>query len=58
MCNSIFNLSNYLADFAVLIKDQVGSNSTIVNKPPVEDDPQQRRPVIKLAKDVSFNETF
>ncbi|TRY80978.1 hypothetical protein TCAL_02960, partial [Tigriopus californicus] len=41
-----------ILDFAQLIKSQVKSASPIVHRPAVEDDPQQRRPVITLAKEV------
>jgi len=38
--------------FATLIRDMVGSDSKIVHKPAVEDDPQRRRPDITTAKKV------
>ena len=41
-----------LSEFATLIKSEVGSNSNIVHKAAVEDDPQRRRPDISLAKKV------
>ena len=39
-------------DFAQIIKNQVGSDSEIIHKPPVEDDPKMRRPDISLAKKI------
>ena len=39
-------------DFAVLIKELTGSNSTIRHLPATTDDPRQRRPDITLAKRV------
>ncbi|CAG0919344.1 unnamed protein product [Notodromas monacha] len=39
-------------DFARIVLGMTGSKSTIVHKPSVEDDPQKRRPVIELAKQV------
>lgn len=41
-----------IEEFANLIKSEVGSNSEIVHKAAVEDDPQRRRPDISLAKKV------
>lgn len=41
-----------IKEFASVIKAQVGSNSDIVFKDPVEDDPRRRRPDISLAKRV------
>ena len=38
--------------FATLIRDMVGSDSKVVHKPAVEDDPQRRRPDITTAKKV------
>ncbi|CAF0756020.1 unnamed protein product [Didymodactylos carnosus] len=39
-----------IEQFALIIKDLVGSNSTLVFKEAVTDDPKQRRPDITLAK--------
>ena len=39
-----------LQDFAILIKDLTGSNSTIRALPATTDDPKQRRPDITTAK--------
>ena len=39
-------------NFAQLIRDMVGSDSEIIHKPAVEDDPQRRRPDITTAKKV------
>ena len=39
-----------IGTFATIIRDMVGGASEIVNLPPVEDDPQRRRPDITLAK--------
>merc|ERR1712226_128027 len=38
--------------FATMIRDLVGGNSEITHLPPVQDDPQRRRPDIDLAKRV------
>ena len=38
--------------FATLIREMVGSDSEIVNRPEVEDDPQKRRPDISTAAKV------
>ncbi|KAI6191563.1 UDP-glucuronate decarboxylase [Aphelenchoides bicaudatus] len=38
-----------IQDFAVIIRDLVGSGSQIVNMPKQEDDPQQRKPDIRRA---------
>lgn len=38
-----------IEEFAVIIRDLVGSNSTIVNKESQEDDPKQRKPDIQRA---------
>lgn len=40
----------FCQDFAVLIKDLTGSNSTIRSLPATTDDPKQRRPDITTAK--------
>ena len=39
-----------IIDFARIIKGVIGGQSEIVHRPPVIDDPQQRRPVITRAK--------
>lgn len=44
--------TSFIIEFANLIKSEVGSNSEIVHKAAVEDDPQRRRPDISLAKKV------
>lgn len=41
-----------ISTFATIIRDMVGGGSRIEHQPPVEDDPQRRRPDIALAKDV------
>jgi nucleoside-diphosphate-sugar epimerase len=41
-----------ILDFAVIIRDLVGSGSEIINMPKQEDDPQQRRPDIRRAADL------
>ena len=38
-------------DFAVLIKEITGSNSSIISLPATKDDPKQRRPDITTAKE-------
>jgi len=40
-----------IKEFATLINEMVGGDSKIVNLPPVEDDPQRRRPDITRAKE-------
>ncbi|ESO08022.1 hypothetical protein HELRODRAFT_75405, partial [Helobdella robusta] len=39
-----------IIEFATIIKNLLGGSSEIVNKPPVEDDPQKRKPDITTAK--------
>mmetsp|Transcript_30116 Transcript_30116/g.30600 ORF Transcript_30116/g.30600 Transcript_30116/m.30600 type:complete len:106 (-) Transcript_30116:25-342(-) len=39
-----------IKEFAMLIKDITGSNSTILSLSPTTDDPRQRKPDITLAK--------
>jgi len=41
-----------ISTFATIIRDMVGGESSIEHQPPVEDDPQRRRPDIALAKKV------
>jgi UDP-glucuronate decarboxylase len=41
-----------IKDFAVVIRDLIGSKSEIINQPKVEDDPQQRKPDIKRAAEL------
>uniref|UniRef100_A0AC34G6L2 UDP-glucuronate decarboxylase n=1 Tax=Panagrolaimus sp. ES5 TaxID=591445 RepID=A0AC34G6L2_9BILA len=41
-----------IKDFAVVIRDIIGSKSEIINHPKVEDDPQQRRPDIRRAAEL------
>jgi len=41
-----------IEEFATLIKEEIGSDSTIEHKEAVEDDPRRRRPDISLAKKV------
>ncbi|KAK6057013.1 NAD dependent epimerase/dehydratase family protein [Cooperia oncophora] len=52
-CSLPVNIGNpeeySISDFARIIKDLVGSESSIVNKSSQEDDPQQRRPDISRA---------
>ena len=44
--------TNFLPEFATLIKQEVGGESIIEYLPAVEDDPQRRRPDISVAKSV------
>ncbi|KOX77943.1 UDP-glucuronic acid decarboxylase 1 [Melipona quadrifasciata] len=46
----IYNESQLVTEFALIIKDLVGTNSKIVELAAVEDDPQRRRPDISRAK--------
>jgi UDP-glucuronate decarboxylase len=41
-----------IKEFAIIIRDLVGSKSEIVNMPKQEDDPQQRRPDIRRAAEL------
>jgi UDP-glucuronate decarboxylase len=41
-----------IQDFAVIIRDLVGSSSEIINMPKQQDDPQQRRPDIRRAAEL------
>ncbi|KAI6173360.1 UDP-glucuronate decarboxylase [Aphelenchoides besseyi] len=41
-----------IEDFAVIIRDLVGSGSEIIKMPKQQDDPQQRRPMIQRAADL------
>jgi UDP-glucuronate decarboxylase len=41
-----------IKDFAVIIRDLVGSKSEIINHPKQEDDPQQRKPDIRRAAEL------
>ena len=48
----LLNSFHFVSEFARIIRDEVGSDSKIVHKPAVEDDPKRRRPNISLAKKV------